>query len=224
MLRVAGVPSRMVGGYRGGYYNEVGRYYLVPQKNAHVWVEAFIPQKGWVRVDPTPTSVDTFSASKKGNIFLKVSIFFDTINYYWNTIIINYNLQSQLSIARSIYKGLRKPSLPFSLTRHHVAISFIVIALLSLAAFLIKSLTLNKKTKEMKILSRFLRSMERAGYKKTNSQGLEEFVASLHNEKLKSHALRFVKTYEKLYYTDTKLDKKDIRNLEMILNDIKRAI
>lgn len=224
MLRVAGVPSRMVGGYRGGYYNEVGRYYLVPQKNAHVWVEAFIPQKGWVRVDPTPASVDTFSASKKGNIFLKVSIFFDTINYYWNTIIINYNLQSQLSIARSIYRGLRKPSLPFSLTRHQVAISFIAIALLSLAAFLIKSLTLNKKTKEMKILSRFLRSMGRAGYKKTNSQGLEEFVASLHNEKLKSHALHFVKTYEKLYYTDTKLDKKDIRNLEMILNDIKRAI
>ena len=24
MLRVAGIPSRMVGGYRGGYYNEVG--------------------------------------------------------------------------------------------------------------------------------------------------------------------------------------------------------
>ncbi|MBS1238569.1 MAG: transglutaminase domain protein, partial [Deltaproteobacteria bacterium] len=33
MLRIAGIPSRMVGGYRGGYYNEVGEYYLVPQKN-----------------------------------------------------------------------------------------------------------------------------------------------------------------------------------------------
>ena len=50
MLRVAGIPSRMVGGYRGGYYNEVGKYYLVPQKNAHVWVEAFVPQRGWIRL------------------------------------------------------------------------------------------------------------------------------------------------------------------------------
>jgi len=221
MLRIAGVPSRMVGGYRGGYYNEVGGYYLVPQKNAHIWVEAFIPQKGWVRVDPTPASVGAFSVSDKGNIFLKVSIFFDTINYYWNTVVINYNLQSQLSIARSIFRGLRKPSLPFSLQRQQISIFLAVVVLLSLAVFLIKSLFLNKKTKEMKILSRFLRNMERTGHKKTNSQGLEEFVASLHNEELRSCAFRFVTAFEKFYYTDTKLNKKDIRNLEIILNDMK---
>jgi hypothetical protein len=73
----------------------------------------------------------------------------------------------------------------------------------------------------MKILSRFLRNMERTGHKKTNSQGLEEFVASLHNEELRSCAFRFVTAFEKFYYTDTKLNKKDIRNLEIILNDMK---
>ena len=45
MLRMSGIPSRLVGGYRGGYYIEVGKYYLIPEKNAHVWVEAYIDNK-----------------------------------------------------------------------------------------------------------------------------------------------------------------------------------
>ena len=121
MLRVADIPSRMVGGYRGGYYNEVGKYYLVPQKNAHVWVEAFIPQRGWIRLDPTPASADTFALPREGNIFLRMSIFFDTINYYWNTVVINYNLEKQMSIARTVMKGLKKPSLRLSIQKRQFA-------------------------------------------------------------------------------------------------------
>jgi hypothetical protein len=221
MLRIAGVPSRMVGGYRGGYYNEVGGYYLVPQKNAHVWVEAYIPRKGWIRIDPTPASVDAFAIPEKGNILLKMSIFFDTISYYWNTIVINYNLQSQISIARTIFRELRKPSLPFSLQRQQIVLFLAIIVLLPLAVIFIRSFFLNKKTKEMKILSRFLRVMEQAGYKKTNSQGLEEFVASLKNEELRAGAFRFVTVFEKFYYTDMKFGKEDVKNLETILNDLK---
>lgn len=221
MLRIAGVPSRMVGGYRGGYYNEVGGYYLVPQKNAHVWVEAYIPRKGWMRIDPTPAPVDIFAVPEKGNIFLKMSIFFDTISYYWNTIVINYNLQSQISIARTIFRELRKPSLPFSFRRQQIVSFLAIIALLSLAVFFTRFFFLNKKTKEMKILSRFLRNMERAGYKKTDSQGLEEFAASLKSEELRAGALRFVTAFEKFYYTDTKFSKEDMKNLETILNDLK---
>ncbi len=50
MLRMAGIPARLVGGYRGGYYNRTANYYMVLQKNAHVWVEAFVEGKGWVRL------------------------------------------------------------------------------------------------------------------------------------------------------------------------------
>jgi hypothetical protein len=103
MLRVAGIPSRMVGGYRGGYYNEVGKYYLVPQKNAHVWVEAFLPQKGWIRLDPTPASADTFAFPREGSLFLRMSIFFDTINYYWNTIVINSDKRAEETFPAFVY-------------------------------------------------------------------------------------------------------------------------
>ena len=222
MLRIAGIPSRMVGGYRGGYYNEVGKYYLVPQKNAHVWIEAFVPQRGWVRLDPTPASADTFAFPREGSLFLKMSIFFDTINYYWNTIVINYNLERQLSIARTVIRGLKKPSLRLSIQRRQLAISLIIIAIAVFVAFKMKSLLLNKKTEEMKMVSRFLKSMGRAGYKKTGSQGLEEFVSFIEDKDLKNSAYRFVTDFEKIFYKDKKLDRQDIKNLKNIIKDIEQ--
>ncbi|MEM1058347.1 MAG: DUF3488 and transglutaminase-like domain-containing protein [Verrucomicrobiota bacterium] len=53
LLRLAGVPCRLVVGYQGAEYNPYGDFYVVRQANAHVWVEAFVPEKGWVRYDPT---------------------------------------------------------------------------------------------------------------------------------------------------------------------------
>lgn len=222
MLRVAEIPSRMVGGYRGGYYNEVGKYYLVPQKNAHVWVEAFIPQRGWIRLDPTPVSGDTFALPREGNLFLRMSIFFDTINYYWNTVVINYNLEKQMLIARAVMKELKEPSLRLSIQKRQFLIPLIIISIAVFAVFTIKALLMNRKTEEMKIFSRFLRSMEQAGYKKTGSQGLEEFVSFIDDEELKTIAYHFVTNFEKIFYKDKKLDKKDIINLKSIIKNIEQ--
>ena len=53
MMRMAGIPSRIVTGYQGGWYNEVGQYLLVRQSDAHAWSEVWFPDLGWTRVDPT---------------------------------------------------------------------------------------------------------------------------------------------------------------------------
>jgi len=54
MLRAVGVPSRLVAGYRGGQWIEHREDYFVRLSDAHAWVEARIPGRGWVRMDPTP--------------------------------------------------------------------------------------------------------------------------------------------------------------------------
>ncbi len=53
LMRAAGIPARVVAGFQGGEYNEAGNYYIVRQSDAHAWAEAWLPGRGWVRVDPT---------------------------------------------------------------------------------------------------------------------------------------------------------------------------
>lgn len=52
ILRVKGIPTRLVSGFMGGTYNEFGDFYLVSQNDAHVWVEA-LENGRWKRLDPT---------------------------------------------------------------------------------------------------------------------------------------------------------------------------
>ena len=220
MLRVSGIPSRMIGGYRGGYYNDVGKYYLVPQKNAHVWVEAYLPHKGWVRLDPTPASADTFTFPLKGNTFLKMSLLFDTINYYWYAIVINYNLEKQLSIGHTIIKGLKKPSLPFHIQKRQLFISLIILIIIAIITFNMIFFFSKKRTEEKKILSLFLKKMEKKGYRKTDSQGLEEFVLTFKGKEEQKNAYSFVSAFEKIFYKDDKLNRKDVKKLKNMIKQI----
>jgi hypothetical protein len=53
LMRAANVPARVVTGYLGGEFNDVGNYYIVRQSDAHAWAEVWLAGQGWVRVDPT---------------------------------------------------------------------------------------------------------------------------------------------------------------------------
>ena len=53
LMRAAGVPARVIGGYQGGFHNRLGHYLLVRQSDAHAWSEVWLPGRGWTRIDPT---------------------------------------------------------------------------------------------------------------------------------------------------------------------------
>ncbi|MDH5648338.1 MAG: DUF3488 and transglutaminase-like domain-containing protein [Gammaproteobacteria bacterium] len=53
LMRVAGIPARIIVGYQGGEFNEAGNYLIVRQQDAHAWSEIWLPQSGWTRIDPT---------------------------------------------------------------------------------------------------------------------------------------------------------------------------
>ena len=53
MMRMAGIPARIVTGYQGGWFSELGNYMLVRQSDAHAWTEVWLSGSGWTRVDPT---------------------------------------------------------------------------------------------------------------------------------------------------------------------------
>ncbi len=56
LARTVGIPTRVVTGYRVAEHNPLLGHYVVRERNAHAWVEAWLPERGWVTYDPTPTA------------------------------------------------------------------------------------------------------------------------------------------------------------------------
>ncbi|MDE2836631.1 MAG: transglutaminase domain-containing protein [Chloroflexota bacterium] len=60
LMRAAGIPSRYVLGYAPGRLNTAWGVYEVLELNYHAWVEAYFPDYGWVRFEPTPPDAIEF--------------------------------------------------------------------------------------------------------------------------------------------------------------------
>lgn len=54
LARAAGVPARLVTGYRVVERNPFGGYAVVRERHAHAWTEVYLEGAGWVGVDPSP--------------------------------------------------------------------------------------------------------------------------------------------------------------------------
>ncbi|MFT3960561.1 transglutaminase TgpA family protein [Propionivibrio sp.] len=52
LMRAAGVPARLVTGYRGGKLMALTNYVVVKRSHAHAWAEVWDGRRGWRRIDP----------------------------------------------------------------------------------------------------------------------------------------------------------------------------
>ncbi len=60
MLRLQGIPSRVVTGYSMGEFDYRVNEYRVRVNNAHAWVEVYFNEYGWIEFEPT-TALTTFN-------------------------------------------------------------------------------------------------------------------------------------------------------------------
>jgi hypothetical protein len=56
LLRMGGVPARVAVGFTSGREDPNTGKWQVSDLDAHAWVEAWFPQIGWVKFDPTPAA------------------------------------------------------------------------------------------------------------------------------------------------------------------------
>lgn len=220
MLRSAGVPSRIVGGYRGGYYNEVGRYYAVTQKNAHVWVEAFLEGEGWVRFDPTPAPPGFFTALQRGSLLFRLRLLIDTLDYYWNAAVIGYDFRKQVSLFRKVRAGLSWPSTGFVADPRTAARYAGGLLVVAAAAVSLYYLYRSRKSRPERLVGLFLRRMERHGYRRRPCEGLEEFVSRVTDRSLRERASGFVKAFDAQYYRDRVFTREVMRSLRERLREV----
>jgi hypothetical protein len=158
LLRLSGVPARLVGGYYGGEYNEMGGYYLVTEDTAHVWVEALVDGR-WVRLDPSRL------ASNAGASLLAPRVrglspgrrLLDTVDYYWNRAVIAYDLASQLQLLQKTNRQLRQFRVPFDWQTAGGYLLAGIAGIIALAALIRRS----RSSREERILRAFLRRVRK---------------------------------------------------------------
>ena len=129
LMRVAGLPSRVVIGYHGGEYNALGHYVIVRQSDAHAWCEVWIKGEGWERVDPTEmiapdrlsSGLDSFletraaaapnaaqpSAAATGwrELRRELRLAWDSVNYQWDLRILGFDEDSQRTFLTTLGLG-----------------------------------------------------------------------------------------------------------------------
>jgi protein-glutamine gamma-glutamyltransferase len=116
LLRELGIPARNVTGFIGGTYNRFGRFYVVRQGDAHSWVEAFLPNRGWQTFDPTPPA----DAAPKGQFSGALAIMRDILEatgQRWDRYVVGYDLRQQMHLVRSISHYGQAKWMPGSLRR-----------------------------------------------------------------------------------------------------------
>jgi len=103
LLRETGVPTRLVSGFLHGEWNSLGRYVMVRQRDAHTWIEAYLPDKGWVPFDPTPAA----QAQALVPVVSSLYRYYDFLKLKWNRYIIRYSRRDQVRLLLALHQKVR---------------------------------------------------------------------------------------------------------------------
>lgn len=137
LMRAAGIPARVVTGYAGGVRNPIGGYWVVRKMDAHAWAEVWLPQRGWVRADPTAavaperiydTLEDRIGAGASSGALDRLVKFGDLSDWMrrgWNNWVLSFNADRQQRLLQSF--GIRR------LDGRHLVLLFAACAMLALA-------------------------------------------------------------------------------------------
>lgn len=103
MLRTLGIPARLATGFQSGTFNPLTELYVVRASDAHSWVEAYLPRRGWTTFDPTPPD----PAQRHTSLWDKLSLYGDAADTFWQEWVLAYNPGLQLTLAERMERSGR---------------------------------------------------------------------------------------------------------------------
>ena len=195
LMRLAGIPARVVVGYLGGEYNDLGDFFLVRQADTHAWCEVWLPESGWTRVDPTnivapgrasldlnsflegriasgqmePRRSAFLARLARSAIFTNIRLAWETLNYQWDTRLLGFDADVQDVLLSSI--GIAKYG-PYFLIVEVLAIA-VVMLVIYFGWMLLRT---RSRVNPVKVLyERFCRKIARLGAQRHPWEGPSDF-------------------------------------------------
>jgi len=186
MMRMAGIPARVVTGYQGGYYNNLASYILVRQSDAHAWSEVWIKGSGWTRIDPTAAvAPDRVERGSVNSLAQRRHILdfewlrnakntFDLLQRGWNTWVVAFDAAKQSRLFTGFGWGFFDSA---KLVLAMIAAIMVAIA----ASFLLLPLLLKfqyarNQDPLLRLWQKFYKKLDKAGFTPLPSMGPRELA------------------------------------------------
>ncbi|MCW8908121.1 MAG: DUF3488 and transglutaminase-like domain-containing protein, partial [Sedimenticola sp.] len=194
LMRLAGIPARVVTGYQGGEINPLGDYLIVRQSDAHAWSEVWLEESGWTRIDPTaavaperierPFEFDlqdeettglpiNFSARERDLLqraWRQLGLGMDAVNANWHRWILGYSRDQQRRLMQ--WLGMGNPS------DRMLALAMVVCTglLLPLLFLLLRRRVAARPDPVQRDYLRFCQRLARQGLLRLPHEGPEDFA------------------------------------------------
>lgn len=219
ILRKAKIPARMVAGYQGGELQS-DNMLSVRQYDAHAWVEAYHPDKGWLRYDPTALIApnralsglmsslgehethyydNSFSSIFPDSFLSSIRRNFAVIDFNWNTFVLEFGQDSQASLVEKMFGELNQKNL----------LSFLIASFAAIALFLALLFVPYKKWfsyKPKSDLDKVLIKLEKLGFTRKKSEPLQSFYERIEPQlphDLKIVLAQYISTFYRHHYQAT---------------------
>ena len=201
MMRMAGIPARVVTGYQGGEINPVDGFFTVRQADAHAWSEVWLKDRGWMRVDPTaavsPARIERslggafpqrfaqpliarFAPGWSTNALQKFKFNWEAVTNRWNQWVLNYSPDRQRETLERL--GMKTPSwqdMVIAMTIGAGLVSLVV------TGWLLKAR--REHDPVQRAWERFCRRLARAGMARGAAEGPLDFAHRVTTEMRQSH-------------------------------------
>jgi transglutaminase-like putative cysteine protease len=108
MLRTWSIPTRLVVGYKDGFYDPVRQIYEFRDRDAHAWVEVYFSKLGWVQFDPTPGSsggpaqLGPAATSLLERLQSAASTLFAYADMHWTINVLGFGRDQQKALVRGV--------------------------------------------------------------------------------------------------------------------------
>ena len=233
LLRSAGIPSRVVNGFRGAQFNQLNAAYIVRASDAHSWVEAFIPGAGWITFDPTPAG----DRPPAVTLWSRMQLYLDASREFWREWVVNYDAGHQVTLSMAAARQGRNRALELSLwmkrryyamleqarrfhraTTHDpqrllrrlsawlgllFAIGMGLAALHFYERWRAASPRLSPRSAASILYLRMTGRLARRGYSRSPAQTAAEFAAGISEAELRDAVVRFTAAYERARFGDS---------------------